>query len=195
MVYTDFEDAIGETTEVDLPLVASAVDFDRFRAKAKVFLRAHEDRLALHKLAQPAPDGTPTCRAGSPAARGGRHRWRHRACAHAAHQPAGVCPSLVAGSRSCGSGLQRTWSSSGTATASQLQFIEEIVQHLTEHGAMPPRAYTNRRSPTSHPWPGWVLIRPKWRCFGSRWTLENAVPGSCRFQAKIQLVPKSLAAA
>ncbi|MDU7588229.1 MAG: type I restriction-modification enzyme R subunit C-terminal domain-containing protein [Acidovorax sp.] len=27
--------------------------------------------------------------------------------------------------------------SSGTATASQLQFIEEIVQHLTEHGAMP----------------------------------------------------------
>lgn len=25
----------------------------------------------------------------------------------------------------------------GTATASQLQFIEEIVQHLTEHGAMP----------------------------------------------------------
>ena len=26
---------------------------------------------------------------------------------------------------------------SGTASASQLQFIEEIVQHLTEHGAMP----------------------------------------------------------
>lgn len=25
----------------------------------------------------------------------------------------------------------------GTASASQLQFIEEIVQHLTEHGAMP----------------------------------------------------------
>lgn len=25
----------------------------------------------------------------------------------------------------------------GTATASQRQFIEEMVQHLTEHGAMP----------------------------------------------------------
>ena len=25
----------------------------------------------------------------------------------------------------------------GTASASQLQFIKEIVQHLTEHGAMP----------------------------------------------------------
>ena len=25
----------------------------------------------------------------------------------------------------------------GQASASQLQFIEEIVQHLTEHGAMP----------------------------------------------------------
>ena len=25
----------------------------------------------------------------------------------------------------------------GTASASQLQFIDEIVQHLTEHGAMP----------------------------------------------------------
>ena len=27
----------------------------------------------------------------------------------------------------------------GTASASQLTFIEEIVQHLTEHGAMPPQ--------------------------------------------------------
>ncbi|MDU7588228.1 MAG: hypothetical protein E7K47_12710, partial [Acidovorax sp.] len=35
VVYTDFEDALGETTEIDLPLVTSAVDFDRFRAKAK----------------------------------------------------------------------------------------------------------------------------------------------------------------
>ena len=62
VVYTDFEDAIGETSEVDLPWSPVRVDFERFRAKAKVFLRAHEDRLALHKLvAQPTPD---RCRLG-----------------------------------------------------------------------------------------------------------------------------------
>ena len=57
MVYTDFEDAIGETTEVDLPLVASAVDFDRFRAKAKVFCAPTKTGWRCKAAAQPAPDG------------------------------------------------------------------------------------------------------------------------------------------
>jgi len=55
VVYTDFEDELGEATEMALPLGGSAGDFERFRAKARAFLRAHEDHLALHKLRRNQP--------------------------------------------------------------------------------------------------------------------------------------------
>ena len=50
IVYTDFEDELGESTEVELAVGGSAGDFERFRVKARAFLRAHEDHIALHKL-------------------------------------------------------------------------------------------------------------------------------------------------
>jgi type I restriction enzyme R subunit len=50
VVYTDFEDELGDVAEVPLPLGGSAGDFERFRAKARAFLRAHENHITLHKL-------------------------------------------------------------------------------------------------------------------------------------------------
>lgn len=138
VVYTDFEDAIGETTDIELPLVASAVDFERFRAKARVFLREHEDRLALHKLRRNQPLTETDLQeldlllqeAGATPGNIERARARH------ASVPAFV-RSLVGLDREAAAQAFARWSASGTATANQLQFIEEIVQHLTDHGAMP----------------------------------------------------------
>ena len=138
VVYTDFEDAIGETAEVDLPLVASAVDFERFRAKAKVFLRAHEDRLALHKLRRNLPLTEADLQelesmlheAGGTDAVVARARELH------ASLPAFI-RSLVGLDREAAAQAFAHLIAAGTATASQMQFIEEIIHHLTEHGAMP----------------------------------------------------------
>ena len=138
VVYTDFEDALGETTEIDLPLVTSAVDFDRFRAKAKVFLRAHADRLALHKLRRNQPLTELDLQeleallheAGGTDSDIDRARTLHTSL------PVFI-RSLVGLEREAAAAAFANLVSSGTATASQLQFIEEIVQHLTEHGAMP----------------------------------------------------------
>ena len=55
VVYTDFEDAVGATTEVALPLGGSAGDFERFRLKARAYLRAHESHITLHKLRRNLP--------------------------------------------------------------------------------------------------------------------------------------------
>ena len=138
MVYTDFEDAIGETTEVDLPLVASAVDFDRFRAKAKVFLRAHEDRLALHKLRRNQPLTAADLQELEALLHeaGGTDGDIERA--RALHSSLIVfIRSLVGLDREAASAAFAGLIATGKASANQLQFIEEIVQHLTEHGAMP----------------------------------------------------------
>ena len=138
VVYTDFEDAIGETAEVDLPLVASAVDFDRFRAKAKVFLRAHENRLALHKLRrnQPLTDADLQELEALLHEAGGTDGDIERVRTLHTSLPVFV-RSLVGLDREAAAAAFSSLVEAGTATASQLQLIEEIVQHLTEHGAMP----------------------------------------------------------
>ena len=49
-IYTDFEDQMGAEASVDLPGFAAPDSFERFRAKARAFLKQHEDHIAIHKL-------------------------------------------------------------------------------------------------------------------------------------------------
>ncbi|MFC9519191.1 DEAD/DEAH box helicase family protein [Nocardiaceae bacterium NPDC056970] len=49
-VYTDFEDTLGEATEIHLPGVTPGTNFERFRAKAAAYLSEHEDHVALQRL-------------------------------------------------------------------------------------------------------------------------------------------------
>ncbi len=55
VVYTDFEDEMGEETPVALPGFTAPDNFERFRAKARHFLQAHEDSPAVRKLRQNEP--------------------------------------------------------------------------------------------------------------------------------------------
>jgi type I restriction enzyme R subunit len=50
IVYTDFDDVITGATAIGLPIVTTGLDYERFKTKARDFLRAHEDRLAVYKL-------------------------------------------------------------------------------------------------------------------------------------------------
>jgi type I restriction enzyme R subunit len=47
IVYTDFEDEMGAEVEVELKAFTSAGNFERFRAKARQFLKAHKDHIAV----------------------------------------------------------------------------------------------------------------------------------------------------
>jgi type I restriction enzyme R subunit len=49
-VYSDFEDVLGAQIDVELPGFKTGDDFERFRAKARSFLLAHQDHVAIHKL-------------------------------------------------------------------------------------------------------------------------------------------------
>src|SRR5258705_179317 len=49
-IYTDFLDELGGETAVELPGFGEGTNYAKFRAKAQVFLRAHQDHVSIHKL-------------------------------------------------------------------------------------------------------------------------------------------------
>ena len=49
-IYTDFEDEIGPTTEIEFFGLSSGDNFEKFLSKARAFLREHEDNLTIRKL-------------------------------------------------------------------------------------------------------------------------------------------------
>lgn len=49
-IYTDFEDELGGDRPVELPGFGASSDFEHFRAKAHQFLKAHENHITIHKL-------------------------------------------------------------------------------------------------------------------------------------------------
>jgi type I restriction enzyme R subunit len=50
IVYTDFEDELGELTVAQLQGTAIGSDLTRFEQKLKIYLRAHENHLAIQKI-------------------------------------------------------------------------------------------------------------------------------------------------
>lgn len=50
VVYSDFEDQLGELTESTLRGVALGTNKSRFEAKVRTYLRSHEDQIAVQKL-------------------------------------------------------------------------------------------------------------------------------------------------
>lgn len=137
VVSSDVEDQIGEG--VPLPLAgirAVGTDFERFRAKARAFLRVHENRLALHKLRRNQPltatDLEELERLLVEA--GGAPDF-----ASARGQGAGlakfVC-SLVGLDRAAAKALFNDFLAGSQTSANQIEFIGLVIDHLTEQGAM-----------------------------------------------------------
>ena len=138
VVYTDFEDAVGETNEVALPLGGSAGDFERFRLKVQAFLRTHENHITLHKLRRNQPltatdlaelerllidSGTATV---EDVARAGQE----------AHGLGLFVRGLVGLDREAATQALNGFVAGKTLTANQLEFVNLIVAHLTERGVM-----------------------------------------------------------
>lgn len=55
VLYTDFEDEMGEATSFDLLGITPPQDMESFKAKARAFLRDHQDHVAIHRLRMNKP--------------------------------------------------------------------------------------------------------------------------------------------
>ena len=140
VVYTDFEDQVGESAEIGLPLGGSAGNFERFRLKVRAFLRAHESHITLHKLRRNQPltatdlaelerllidSGTGTA---DDVARAGQE----------AHGLGLFVRGLVGLDREAATQALNGFVAGKTLSANQLEFVNLIVTHLTERGVMEP---------------------------------------------------------
>ena len=140
IVYTDFEDEIGNEGEVALPGFASGPDQARFREKAQVFLRQHLDHVSVAKLrtnrSLTTSDLSELERLLGESGAGSADDLRR--AAEDAHGLGLFVRALVGMDRAAAKGAMTRFTGGKTLSANQLEFVNLILDHLTEHGAMEP---------------------------------------------------------
>jgi len=137
-VYTDFEDSIGQETHFTLSGSAVGIDQTRFIAKARAFLQKHLDHLAVAKLRLNRPltssDLSELERLLGESGVGEPEDIRR-----AAEDAQGLglfVRSLVGMDRVAAKQALASFTEGKTLTANQLEFVNLIVEHLTEHGVV-----------------------------------------------------------
>jgi len=140
LIYSDFEDELGEGAPIDLPDIGS-VDFKRFKRKARHFLLEHEDHISLQKLRRGRPL-TPTDLeqlAGMLIGAGVGDQAQIDRAAELSNGLGAFIRSLVGLERAAVVDAFSEFIADRTATADQIEFIDMIIEHLTEKGTMDPR--------------------------------------------------------
>lgn len=140
IVYTDFEDEIGVGQVIELPDVSVGTDKTRFQMKVRHFLKSHADHITIQKLRR-------------------NEQLTAQDLAELERimvEESGVSSDDLEEARGAGGlglfiralvGLERDAAKSAFAeflsernyNANQIEFINLIVDHLTEQGAMDPR--------------------------------------------------------
>lgn len=136
IIYTDFADEMGEETAIGLPGFGEGAEFDKFRDKAQAFLRRHQDHVAIHKLRTNKPltatDLAELERMLLESGIGSEDDIRQ-----AANEARGLglfVRSLIGLDRGAAKEALADFLAGKTLSANQIQFINLIVDHLTEHG-------------------------------------------------------------
>ncbi len=138
LLFTDFEDEIGEATSFDLLGITPPQDMERFKAKARAFLRDHQDHIAIHRLRMNKPLTPSDLEAlESMLAENGFGDAETVARAREESQGLGLfVRSLVGLDRGAAKEAFADFLAGRTLSANQIEFIDLIINHLTEHGVM-----------------------------------------------------------
>ncbi len=139
-VYTDFEDQIGSENLIELPGLGAGLDFERFRAKVRQFLRAHEEHLTIHKLRLNEPlTATDLNELERLLLEAGVGTAENVAKAKETSHGLGLfIRSLVGLDREAAKRAFGRFLEGKVPSASQIEFMNLIVDHLTQHGIMAP---------------------------------------------------------
>lgn len=137
-IYTDFEDEMGGETAVVLPGFGQGTDYAKFRAKAQAFLRAHQDHVAIHKLRMNKAL-TPADLAELQRMLADNGVGAAEDIQRAAEESQGLglfVRSLVGLDRQAAKEALAGFLNGKALSANQIEFVNLIVNHLTEHGVM-----------------------------------------------------------
>jgi type I restriction enzyme, R subunit len=138
VIYTDFEDELGGETAVSLPGFTLGTDSAKFRAKAQAFLRSHQDHIAIRKLRMnkvlTKADLDELERMLVESSVGAAEDIRR-----AADESQGLglfVRSLVGLDRGAAKEALAGFLAGKTLSANQIEFVDLIVNHLTDQGVM-----------------------------------------------------------
>lgn len=139
VVYTDFKDELGDETTIDLPQVGNGMDLAKFKEKVRQFLRAHEDHISLQRLRrnQPLTPSDLTELELMLIEAGGSTELINLA-KEQSHGLGMFIRSLVGLDRETATQAFSEFISGTTVTPNQIEFINLVVQYLTENGVMEP---------------------------------------------------------
>ncbi|MGL5863483.1 MAG: type I restriction-modification enzyme R subunit C-terminal domain-containing protein, partial [Phycicoccus sp.] len=138
-IYTDFEDTIGDSTEITVAGVTPGTNFERFRAKAEAYLREHLENLALQRLrrARQLTTDDLTELEQMLIAAGGQQVDIARATEHGGGLGIFI-RTLVGLDRSAATEAFETYLDGTAFSADQIRFVNLIVDELTRHGVVEP---------------------------------------------------------
>jgi type I restriction enzyme R subunit len=141
IVYTDFKDEIGDGTIVELPGVAVGTNWERFKAKARAYLKDHEDHLALQRLRRnkQLTSGDLSALEGMLIASGAGSPDDIARAAEESHGLGLFIRSLVGMDRQAATEAFAHYLAGTSHSAAQIRFVEMIVEHLTESGTVEAR--------------------------------------------------------
>jgi type I restriction enzyme R subunit len=139
-IYTDFEDEIGGPEEIEVQGVTVGTDMNRFQMKVRHFLKEHQNHIAIQKLRRNEPLTEQDL----------EELERVFVEAGVAEQTdleklkedggLGVfVRSLVGLDREAAKRVFDSFQASRTLSASQIEFLNMIIDYLTERGIMDPR--------------------------------------------------------
>ena len=129
---------MGEHTTVELPGFSPLDTFEKFRDKARAFLRAHQDHITIRKLRMNEPlTSLDLAELERMFAETGLAKDDHLQKAKEESNGLGLfVRSLVGLERNAAKQALANFISGKSLSANQIEFVNLIVDHLTEHGAM-----------------------------------------------------------
>jgi type I restriction enzyme R subunit len=129
---------MGTETAIALPEFTTVTDRAKFLAKVRQFLKAHEDHITIRRLRRNLPlTGSDLAELERMMLAAGVGTPDDIARAKEKSQGLGVfIRSLVGLDREAAKQAFGQFLSGGTATANQVEFINLVVDYLTEHGVM-----------------------------------------------------------
>jgi len=131
---------MGDETSVELPGFTKPDSFERFRAKARAFLKDHEDHLTIHKLRMNRPlTATDLDELEKMLTASGICVSEDLQRAKKQSQGLGLfVRSLVGLHREAAKQAFAGFLTGKTLSANQIEFVNLIIDHLTEQGVMEP---------------------------------------------------------
>ena len=141
IVYTDFEDELGEVRSVDVPFQQTGFSPYQYRKKVEAYIRDHEDHIAIAKLKRNAPLTEVNLESLEEMLFGASQiesREQFEAVFGKDLSLKLFIRQLVGLDRNAAKLAFAQYLEGGNFTANQIRFVETIIDYLTQNGVMDP---------------------------------------------------------